>query len=229
MGDRSLPDPADPHRHLVIWVVATLTFLLFFKAVPPIDVARLLAGKAARPAQLPAIARTHGLDQPWYTQYWHYLWRLLHGDLGYSYYSQEPVTTIIKQGLPATLSLVIGGVLLWLIVGPQRRDPQRDPAAQPLRPDRDHGRAGRHVGAGVRPRPAADPDRVPAASQHGIHLDHDRLQPDLAGLAAWVGAHDPAVDHAGASCRPRSTPGCPAGRCSTRWARTTSAPRGPRA
>lgn len=102
---------------VVIWVVATLTFLLFFKAVPPIDVARLLAGKAATPVQLAAVARTHGLDRPWYAQYGSYLWRLLHGDLGFSYYSQEPVTTIIKQGLPATISLVIGGVILWLIAG----------------------------------------------------------------------------------------------------------------
>lgn len=102
---------------VVIYVVASLTFLLFFKAVPPLDVARMLAGKAATPIQLAEVARSHGLDLPWYTQYGHYLWRLLHGDLGYSYYSQEPVTTIIKQGLPATLSLVIGGVLLWLIGG----------------------------------------------------------------------------------------------------------------
>ena len=102
---------------LVVWVVATLTFLLFFKAVPPMAVARLLAGKAARPPQLEAIARTHGLNDPFYVQYGRFIGRLLHGDLGYSYYSQEPVTTIIKQGLPATLSLVIGGVILWLIVG----------------------------------------------------------------------------------------------------------------
>ncbi|MGN6677669.1 MAG: ABC transporter permease [Streptosporangiaceae bacterium] len=102
---------------IVVFVVTTLTFLLFFKAVPPIDVARLLAGKAATPVQLAQVARSHGLDLPWYTQYWHYLSGLVHGDLGFSYYSQEPVTTIIKQGLPATLSLVVGGVLLWLIAG----------------------------------------------------------------------------------------------------------------
>ncbi len=102
---------------VVIYVVASLTFFLFFRAIPPLDVARMLAGKAATPVQLADVARTHGLDLPWYTQYGHYLWRLLHGDLGFSYYSQEPVTTIIKQGLPATLSLVIGGVMLWLIAG----------------------------------------------------------------------------------------------------------------
>ena len=102
---------------IVVYVVSTLSFLLFFKAIPPIDVARMLAGKAATPVQLQAVARTHGLDLPWYTQYGHYMWNLLHGNLGYSYYSQEPVTTIIKQGLPATVSLVIGGVLLWLVLG----------------------------------------------------------------------------------------------------------------
>lgn len=102
---------------VVIYVVATLTFLLFFKAVPPIDVARQLAGKAATPVQLAEVARSHGLDLPWYTQYGQYLVRLVHGNLGYSYYSQEPVTTIIKQGLPATVSLVIGGVVLWLVLG----------------------------------------------------------------------------------------------------------------
>src|SRR5215470_7447164 len=89
---------------LLVYVVATLSFLLFFKAIPPIDVARMLAGKAATLLQLREVARTHGLDQPWYTQYGHYLWNLLHGNLGFSYYSQEPVTTIIKQGLPATVS-----------------------------------------------------------------------------------------------------------------------------
>lgn len=102
---------------IVVFVVASLTFLLFFKAVPPIDVARLLAGKAATPVQLAQVAKTHGLDLPWYEQYWRYISGLFHGNLGYSVYSQEPVTTIIKQGLPATVSLVIGGVLLWLIAG----------------------------------------------------------------------------------------------------------------
>jgi peptide/nickel transport system permease protein len=51
------------------------------------------------------------------TQYWHFLDGLLHGNLGYSYFTQEPVTTMLKQDLPPTVSLVIGGTILWLVVG----------------------------------------------------------------------------------------------------------------
>lgn len=102
---------------VVLWVVATLTFFLFFLAVPEAVVARNLAGRAALPATLALITRNHGLNLPAWVQYKNYLLHLIRGDLGYSYYSQEPVTTIIKQGLPATVSLVIGGVLLWLVVG----------------------------------------------------------------------------------------------------------------
>jgi peptide/nickel transport system permease protein len=102
---------------IVLWAVASLTFFLFFIAVPEGVVARNLAGRAATPQVIAQVERNLGLNQPKLVQYWHYLDNLLHGNLGYSYYSQEPVTTIIKQALPATLSVVIGGTLLWLIAG----------------------------------------------------------------------------------------------------------------
>ncbi len=102
---------------LVLWAVASLTFFLFFVAVPEGVVARNLAGRAATPQVIAEVERNLGLNLPKPVQYWHYLDHLLHGNLGYSYYSQEPVTTIIKQALPATISVVIGGTLLWLIAG----------------------------------------------------------------------------------------------------------------
>ena len=48
---------------------------------------------------------------------WHFIDGLLHGNLGYSYFNQEAVTTMLKQDLPPTISLVIGGVILWLVAG----------------------------------------------------------------------------------------------------------------
>jgi len=102
---------------LVLWIVATLTFFLFFVAVPEGVVARNLAGRAATPAVIAQVDQNLGLNLPKPVQYWHYLSHLLRGNLGYSYYSQEPVTTILKQALPATVSVVVGGVLLWLVVG----------------------------------------------------------------------------------------------------------------
>jgi peptide/nickel transport system permease protein len=101
---------------VVLWVVSLGAFLLFFTR-PAISVARSIAGKEPTAAQLRQITRQLGLDQPIGTQYWHFLDRLLHGDLGYSYATGEPVTTILAQDLPRTASLVAGGLVLWLIAG----------------------------------------------------------------------------------------------------------------
>ncbi len=101
---------------IVVWLVATGTFFLFF-ARPPITVARQLAGRAATPQVINQVITNLGLNQPIMTQYWHFINGLLHGNLGYSYFNQESVNTMLKQDLPPTLSLVIGGVIIWLVVG----------------------------------------------------------------------------------------------------------------
>ncbi|WP_300613665.1 ABC transporter permease [Trebonia sp.] len=101
---------------VVVWLVATAAFFLFF-ARPVITVARELAGRAATPQVITEVISNLGLNQPIMTQYWHFIDGLLHGDLGYSYYTQESVNTILKQDLPPTISLVIGGTILWLVAG----------------------------------------------------------------------------------------------------------------
>jgi peptide/nickel transport system permease protein len=101
---------------VVLWLVATATFLLFF-ARPTQTVARQLAGREATPAVINQVINNLGLNQSIAAQYWHFLKQLLTGNLGYSYFTQESVNTLIRQDLPPTVSLVIGGVILWLIVG----------------------------------------------------------------------------------------------------------------
>ena len=100
---------------IVLWLITVATFALFFIAPP--DVARTLAGKGATPQQVAGIRHRLGLDQPLLVQYWHYLDNLLHGNLGTSFYSGAPVSSMIKNDLPPTISLVIGGTILWLIAG----------------------------------------------------------------------------------------------------------------
>jgi peptide/nickel transport system permease protein len=101
---------------VVLWMVATGTFFLFF--VRPVDiVARQLAGRAATPQVISEVIRNLGLDQPIMVQYWHFLSNTARGNLGYSYYNGEAVKTIVSQDLPITASVVVGGVLLWLIAG----------------------------------------------------------------------------------------------------------------
>jgi peptide/nickel transport system permease protein len=101
---------------VVIWLVSTAAFFLFF-ARPVETVARELAGHAATPQVINEVINNLGLNQPIMTQYWHFIDGLLHGNLGYSYFTQEPVDTMLRQDLPPTVSLVVGGTILWLIVG----------------------------------------------------------------------------------------------------------------
>jgi peptide/nickel transport system permease protein len=100
---------------VVMWLVATIVFAMYF--IAPHDVARTLAGKQASADTVAAIKHNLGLDRPTIVQYGSFLWKALHGDLGYSYANSESVTTLIGQGLPATASLVVGGAILWLIMG----------------------------------------------------------------------------------------------------------------
>jgi len=102
---------------VVLWLVSTLAFFLFFARNPAI-VARALGGRQATSAILAEITRRLGLNQPILTQYWHFLDRTVHLNLGLSYYQGgEPVSTIVSQDLPRTASVLVGGVLIWLVVG----------------------------------------------------------------------------------------------------------------
>jgi peptide/nickel transport system permease protein len=100
---------------VVIWLVATVVFGMYF--VAPHDVARLLAGRQATPQTVAAVSRSLGLNRPILSQYGSYLWKTLHGNLGYSFVNSTPVTTLIGQSFPVTFSLAAGGAVIWLIIG----------------------------------------------------------------------------------------------------------------
>lgn len=100
---------------LVLWLISVAVFVLFF--VAPHDPARTIAGRQATAQTVALVRHRLGLDQPVLTQYWHFLTRLAHGDLGYSYYNSEPVRSLIAARLPVTLSLTLGGAVLWLLLG----------------------------------------------------------------------------------------------------------------
>jgi peptide/nickel transport system permease protein len=100
---------------LVLWVITTLVFIMFF--VAPSNVARLIAGRQATPETVELVKHRLGLDRPAIDQYGTYLWNLVHGDLGYSFYNSESVRSLVWQRLPVTLSLAIGAALIWLVIG----------------------------------------------------------------------------------------------------------------
>lgn len=101
---------------VVLLFVSLLTFVLFY-VLPSGDPALLRAGRNASPEALAQIRGQLGLDEPLPVQYWTFLERLvLHFDLGYSWYSDAPVSSLIADRLPATISLALGAAVLWLAI-----------------------------------------------------------------------------------------------------------------
>jgi peptide/nickel transport system permease protein len=102
---------------LLLLIVSAVTFVIFY-ALPSGDPAALRAGKSPSPEQLQQIRHTLGLDKPIYVQYWRYMKAIvLHFDFGYSYQNSQPVRSEMFSRLPATASLTIGAVVVWLLIG----------------------------------------------------------------------------------------------------------------
>lgn len=103
---------------IVMWMVTVLVFGIFFIGGNGQDVARRLAGRNASPQTLQNITHRLHLDQPLINQYWNFLDQLVwHHNLGYSYYHGQPVSTVIKEAFPITLSLALGAAVIWLTLG----------------------------------------------------------------------------------------------------------------
>lgn len=89
---------------VVMWAVATLVFFML-RLVPGDPIAAMLFDAGGAEA-IEALRRKLGLDQPVYVQYVKWFWNMLHGDLGASIYgSRVPVSQLILEALPRTLSL----------------------------------------------------------------------------------------------------------------------------
>lgn len=99
----------------VLLIVSATTFLIFFAV--PTNPAALVAGKYASPEVIAKVERDLGLDRPLPVQYARFVWHAARGDLGYSYVSQQPVSAALAQAFPKTLSLTVGAVVLWLLIG----------------------------------------------------------------------------------------------------------------
>jgi len=100
---------------LVLWGAATIAF--FVSHAVPADPARLIAGPQATHAQIEAVRKAYGLNLPLYEQYGFYLGGLMHGNLGYSMLTQQPVLQNIYDYFPATVELGLSSFVIFVVVG----------------------------------------------------------------------------------------------------------------
>ena len=98
----------------VMGVVALVVFLLL--RLTPGDPAAVLAGDNATTAQLERIRASLGLNEPLYIQFFTWLNRLLHGDLGVSLISNVPVLKMIGQRVEPSISIALSTIILSVVI-----------------------------------------------------------------------------------------------------------------
>src|SRR5512137_2838800 len=99
---------------IVMAVVALFVFSLLF--LTPGDPAAVIAGEVATDEDIKQIRAKLGLDKPFLVQFGGWVWRLLHGDLGTSIFTNLPVTTLIGQRVQSTLSLTLCTLAVAIVV-----------------------------------------------------------------------------------------------------------------
>jgi peptide/nickel transport system permease protein len=99
----------------ILFVIVTLTF--FLAHLIPGDPARTILGNGATQQQLAELRHHLGLDEPLSTQYLKSLDGLVHGNLGTSLITGQPVIQALGNAVPVTLSLTLLATALVLVVG----------------------------------------------------------------------------------------------------------------
>lgn len=92
-------------------------FIFAIMSVSAGDPARTLLGDYATEEEVNALREEMGLNDPFLVQYGRYIWNALHGDLGKSYQTRQPVIDSIIQRYPTTLTLAFGAILIAILVG----------------------------------------------------------------------------------------------------------------
>ena len=94
--------------------VATLVFSLIH--LVPGDPAQAMLGDGAAPQDIAELRTSLGLDQPLLTQYLAFLRHAVTGDLGKSFRTGQPVTTIIIERIPATAELAFAAMVVAIVI-----------------------------------------------------------------------------------------------------------------
>jgi peptide/nickel transport system permease protein len=103
---------------MAVFVLISVSIMTFFIArVVPSDPAAAWVGPHPTQEQIARATVELGLDKPLYVQYLRYMQALIQGNLGTSVKTRQPILRDIRTFLPATLELVLAGMLIAVVVG----------------------------------------------------------------------------------------------------------------
>jgi len=98
-----------------LWAVLTTVFVLI--RVVPGDPTIIILGDQASEAAREALREKLGLAKPILSQYFDFLWQVLHGDLGRSLATNRPIVDDVLSVLPFTIELTLASLLVGAVIG----------------------------------------------------------------------------------------------------------------
>jgi len=100
-------------------ILSTMLVFALRYLMPGGPVQAMLGGGTGQytPAQIAAIEARLGLNAPVPVQYWRWLTEVARGNLGTSYYSQQPVTSVLAPRVVPSVELIVGALLVSVAVG----------------------------------------------------------------------------------------------------------------
>lgn len=98
---------------LVALTVSIIAYMLLYLSGDP---ALAIAGEGARQADIDMVRKTYGFDQPILVQFWHWVLKLLSGDLGTSIYFKTDVGPLILSKLQTTMLLALYALAFALMI-----------------------------------------------------------------------------------------------------------------
>lgn len=101
----------------VLILLAVSVLLFFVLHVLPVDPAAMSLPPTATIADIEAMRREMGLDQPLAQQYWIWLSQVLHGDFGSSIHFRRGVLGLVVSTLPATIELALLSMIIAAVLG----------------------------------------------------------------------------------------------------------------
>lgn len=102
---------------LVVSLIGLTMLLFVVMHLTPVNPIRLALGPDASAKQVTEVTHAYGLDRPLWVQYATYFVQLIHGNLGNSLLTHQPVGMNLVQAFPATLELVIAALVIAVLIG----------------------------------------------------------------------------------------------------------------
>jgi peptide/nickel transport system permease protein len=97
-------------------LIGVLVVVFALVHLVPGDPVRIALGTRYSPEAYQALRSASGLDKPIVEQFFSYIGSALTGDLGVSFRNGDPVTVILLERLPATISLALAGIVIALLI-----------------------------------------------------------------------------------------------------------------